>query len=73
MSEEKNIPPEKNSEDQGQPSDPILPGGRQVVIGSAQGKPEPISETNLHKFPEDKQAPAIKEQKEIISNLIRVV
>lgn len=45
---------EKKSEDRSQPFDPI-------AIGSAQGKPEPVSETNSQRFPEDKQAPATKE------------
>ena len=65
MSEDNKILPKKNSEDQGQPFDPIMPAGRQVVIGSAQNKPAPLSETNLQKFPEDKQAPAILESKTI--------
>jgi hypothetical protein len=54
MSEEKKLPPEKKSEDQRRPFDP-------KVIGSAQGNPEPVSETNSQRFPEDKQAPVPKE------------
>ena len=65
MSEEKNIPPEKNADDKDQPFDPILPAGRQVVIGSDRIKPESVSETNSQKFPEDKQAPAIIKSKTI--------